>query len=135
MCHQWGPAMVGRHRSYISYLKNAVPEVLAVHSVVHREHLVAKHLSDRLHNSLNIVIKVANKIKSSALKDRIFLQICDTNETEFERLLLHTKVRWLSKGKCLPEFTASLTLLYNFYKKRTWNYCSLSEQRNLIYLT
>ena len=52
------PAMVGRHRGFISYLKNAVPEVIAVHCVVHREHLVAKHLSDRLHNSLNIVIKV-----------------------------------------------------------------------------
>ena len=48
------PAMVDRHRGFISYLKNAVPEVLAVHCVVHREHFVAKHLSDRLHNSLNI---------------------------------------------------------------------------------
>ena len=70
------PAMVGRHRGFISYLKNVVPEVLAVQCAIHREHLVAKHLSDCLHNSLNIVIKVVKKIKSSALKDRIFRQLC-----------------------------------------------------------
>ena len=35
------PAMVGRHRSFISYLKNDVHEVLAVHCI-HREHLIAK---------------------------------------------------------------------------------------------
>ena len=87
------PAMVGRHRGFISYLKKAIPEVFAIHCVVHREHLVAKHLSGRLHNSLHIVITVINKIKASALKERIFRQLCHKNETEFERLLLHTEVR------------------------------------------
>ena len=111
------PAMVGRHRGFISYLKNAVPEVLAVHCVVHREHLVAKHLSDRLHNSLHIVIKVVNKIKSSALKDRIFRQLCYTNETEFERLLLHTEVRWLSRGKCLSRFYSLFDTIVEFLQE------------------
>ena len=64
--------MVGRHRGFISFLKNDEPEVLAVHCVVHLEHLVAKYLSNRLHNSLNTVIKLVNKIQYSALKDRIF---------------------------------------------------------------
>ena len=30
------PAMVGRYRGFISYLKKAVPDVLAVHCVIHR---------------------------------------------------------------------------------------------------
>ena len=47
------PAMVGRHRGFIAYLKNYVTEIFAVHCVVHREHLVAKQLSCRLHNSAN----------------------------------------------------------------------------------
>ena len=90
------PAMVGRHRGFIAYLKNPVPDVFAVHCAIHREHLVAKHLSHRLHNCLHIVITAINKIKSSALKDRIFRQLYHTNEMEFEHLLLHTEVRWLS---------------------------------------
>ena len=32
------PAMVGRHRGFISYLKNVLYEVFAIHCVVHREY-------------------------------------------------------------------------------------------------
>ena len=33
-----------------------------------------------------------------------FRQLCNENEEEFDRLLLHTEVRWLSKGNCLRRF-------------------------------
>ncbi|KAI6647014.1 hypothetical protein LOD99_9013 [Oopsacas minuta] len=111
------PAMVGRHRGFISYLKKAVPEVFAIHCVVHREHLVAKHLSGHLHNSLYIVITVINKIEASELKERIFRQICHDNETEFERLLLHTEVKWFSKGKCLSQFYSLFDTILEFLEE------------------
>ena len=111
------PAMVGRQRGFISYMKRAVPELFAIHCVVHREHLVAKHLSVRLHDSLNIVITVVNKIKSSALNDRIFRQLCHENETEFERLLFHTEVRWLSKANCLSRFYSLFDTIVEFLEK------------------
>ncbi|CAH1970085.1 unnamed protein product [Acanthoscelides obtectus] len=38
------PAMVGRYRGFISYLKQNVSGVLAIHCIVHRQHLVAKNL-------------------------------------------------------------------------------------------
>ncbi|CAH1990853.1 unnamed protein product [Acanthoscelides obtectus] len=50
------PAMVGRYRGFISYLKQNVSGVLAIHCVIHRQHLVAKNLSVRLHESLHLVI-------------------------------------------------------------------------------
>ena len=31
-------SMVGRHRGFLSYLKKAVPKVLTVHCVIHRQH-------------------------------------------------------------------------------------------------
>ncbi|XP_064090857.1 zinc finger MYM-type protein 6-like [Macrobrachium nipponense] len=64
-----------------------------------RQHLVAKNLAGRLHEALGHVIKAVNLIKSSALKDRLFQQLCEKNNEEFEKLVLHTEVRWLSKGK------------------------------------
>jgi hypothetical protein len=70
----------------------AVSDVFTIHCVIHFQHLVAKKLSDRLHNSLQTVITAVNKIKSQAL----FLMLCDENDEHFERLLLHTEVRWLS---------------------------------------
>ncbi|XP_072401045.1 SCAN domain-containing protein 3-like, partial [Diabrotica undecimpunctata] len=91
------PAMVGRHRGLTAYLKKAVPNILAVHCVIHRQHLVAKNLSDRLHCSLQYVITAVNKIRSSALNNRLFRKLCDANDENFNCLLLHTEVRWLSK--------------------------------------
>ncbi|CAH1967221.1 unnamed protein product [Acanthoscelides obtectus] len=61
------PAMVGRYRGFISYLKQNVSGVLAIHCVIHRQHLVAKNLSVRLHESLHLVIDTVNRIRSNAV--------------------------------------------------------------------
>ena len=61
------PSMAGRYRVFLSYLKKAVPKVLTVHCGIHRQHLVAKNLSEKLHESLSTVITAVNKIKANAL--------------------------------------------------------------------
>jgi zinc finger BED domain-containing protein 5/7/8/9 len=106
-------AMTGRHKDFIAYLKNKVPGVLAVHCVIHRQHLVAKNLSERLHTSLQYVIEAVNKIRSNSLNTRLFSQLCIANDEDFNRLLLHTEVRWLSKGTCL-------TRSYNMFDSKSF---------------
>ena len=98
------PSMVGRYRGFIAFLKAANPNVITIHCVIHRQHLVAKNISGRLNHSLGTVIKAVNKIKVCALNTRLFKQLCIENDEAFERLLLHTEVRWLSKGNCLTQF-------------------------------
>ncbi len=98
------PAMVGQYRGFTSLLKERVPHVLTVHCVIHRHNLVAKAMSTPLHDSINIAVKVINKIKSHALNDRLFRQLCHANEEEFGRLLLYSDVRWVSEGNCLARF-------------------------------
>ncbi|XP_072378803.1 zinc finger MYM-type protein 6-like [Diabrotica undecimpunctata] len=49
-------AMTGRHWGFIAHLKQAVPGILCVHCVIHKENLAAKNLSGRLHDSLRLVI-------------------------------------------------------------------------------
>ena len=61
------PSMTGSYRGFIAHLKRAVPEAYCIHCVIHCQHLVAKQLGGRLHDALNIVIKVVNHIKSSSL--------------------------------------------------------------------
>ncbi|CAH1973659.1 unnamed protein product [Acanthoscelides obtectus] len=100
------PAMVGRYRGFISYLKQNVSGVLAIHCVIHRQHLVAKNLSVRLHESLHLVIDAVNRIRSNALNTRLLAQLCEENDEHFHQLLLHTEVRWLSKGLCLRRLFA-----------------------------
>ncbi|KFD46980.1 hypothetical protein M513_12170 [Trichuris suis] len=108
------PSMVGSQRGFIAHLKEVVPGVLAVHCVIDRLHLVAKHLSDRLSCSLQFVISAVNKIKSKSLNERLFSQLCEANDEDFNRLLLHTEVRWLSKGTCLRRFYSLFDTVLEF---------------------
>ena len=96
--------MVGRHKGFLYFLKKAVPGIRTVHCVIHRQHLVAKNLSEELHTTLSTENKAVNKIKSNALNDRLFKQLCKGNGELFENLVRHTAVRWLSKGNCLKRF-------------------------------
>ncbi|GBP89280.1 SCAN domain-containing protein 3 [Eumeta japonica] len=112
------PAMVGRYHGFISHLKRIIPGLTAIHCVIHRQHLVAKHLSDRLNQSLHFVIKAVNKIRSNALNMRLFAQLCDENDEDFQRLLLHTEVRWLLKGACLTRFYSVFDSVLEFLESR-----------------
>ncbi|XP_076372972.1 zinc finger BED domain-containing protein 5-like [Tachypleus tridentatus] len=108
------PSMTGRYKGFIAHLKKAIPEVFCIHCVIHRQHLVAKKMSARLHDALTVVIQVVNHIKSNSLRDRLFHELCKQNGEEFEQLVLHTEVRWLSKGNCLQHFIALWDSIVSF---------------------
>lgn len=131
------PAMTGRHKGFIAYLKNKVPDVLAVHCVIHRQHLVAKNLSERLHTSLHYVIRAVNKIRSNSLNDRLFSQLCVANDEDFNRLLLHTEVRWLSKGTCLTRFYNLFDSVIEFLKNKDTGLRDnlITSKNDISYLT
>ena len=111
------PSIVGHHHGFLSYLKKAVPKVLTVHCVIHRQHLVVKNLSEMLHESLSTVITAVNKIKANALNSRLFHQLCIENDEDFQCLLLHTEVRWLSKGNCLKRFYTLFNSVLDFFQE------------------
>ena len=62
---------------------------------------MAKHLPDQLRNVLDDVVKAVNFIKANALNSRLFAELCKESDSKFVTLLLHSHVRWLSKGKML----------------------------------
>jgi hypothetical protein len=109
------PSMIGRYRGFIAFLKEEVPNVLCIHCVVHRQHLVGKSLSTILHSSLRIIIRAINKIKSNSKNDRMFRQLCQDNNEQFIRLLLHTEVFWLSKGASLTRFVELYESVAQFF--------------------
>ena len=106
-------AMVGKHRGFIALMKKKILGLIATHCVIHRQLLVAR-ISAKLHYTLHIVIKCINKIKANSLNDKLFRTLCHDNEEDFERLLLHTTVRWLSKGACVTRFYFLYDLVIDF---------------------
>uniref|UniRef100_A0A803T1R5 SCAN domain-containing protein 3 n=1 Tax=Anolis carolinensis TaxID=28377 RepID=A0A803T1R5_ANOCA len=130
------PVMVGCYSDFLAYLKK-VPNAFTVHCIIHRQHLVAKNLSARLHNSLQYVIQAINTIRSKSLNDRLFKQLCIENDEEFNRLLLHTEVRWLSKGACLDRFYKLFNSVLEFLKGKNDALQSnlIQSKSDIAYLT
>ena len=121
------PAMIGRHRGFISHMKSVVPELFAIHCVVHREHLVARHLSVRLHDSLNVFITVVNKIKSPALNDRIFVNFVTKMTPNLNVFFFILKLDGSRMQIVSVDFILFLILLLNF-----WNLMLLTYRTYII---
>ena len=94
------PTMMGKKNGCLKMMKDENPDMLIVHCVIHRENLVAKNLSPILNEILRAVIKCVNIIKTNPKAERLFKQFCANQDAEHIRLLLHTEVRWLSRGNC-----------------------------------
>ena len=103
------PSMVGKYKGFLAIVKKENANIRTVHCVCHRQHLVAKNLTDELHSALQVFIKTINKIKANPLNSRLFAKLCMENDEVFNQLLLHTEVRWLSKGNCLQR----LVIIYD----------------------
>ena len=67
--------------------------------MIHREVLVAKRLAQSLSEILSSCVKIVNSIKARPLQSRMFSKLCDELGSEHSSLLLHTEIRWLSRGK------------------------------------
>ena len=64
------------------------------------------------------MIKTVNKIKRHVLQSHLFKKPCNENDEVFDRLIMHTEVKWLSKGNCLERFLAVFNSVIEFLMKR-----------------
>ena len=60
------------------------------------------------------VSQVVNIIKSRPLRNRLFSQLCKAMDSEYECLLYHIEVRWLSKRKMLKRLVQLKTQVLSF---------------------
>lgn len=86
--------------------------------MIHREMLASKKMSPELHTVLNETIRVIKHIKAHALNLRMFELLCKDMDADYRRLLLHTDIRWLSKGKALTRVFELREQLQKFLNDR-----------------
>ncbi|GBO99588.1 SCAN domain-containing protein 3 [Eumeta japonica] len=88
------PTLPGNEALLLAYVGFAMGEE------IHEELLFAKTLkTDTKGESIfNVLSDFFNNIRSNALNTRLFAQLCDENDEDFQRSLLHTEVHWMSKA-------------------------------------
>ncbi|XP_071402312.1 SCAN domain-containing protein 3-like [Centroberyx affinis] len=101
ICTDGAAAMTGRLSGFTTRVKEVAPECQSTHCIIHREMLASRKMSPDLNSVLIDAVKMINHIKANALNSRLFEQLCEDMGAEHKRLLLHTEVRWLSRGRSL----------------------------------
>ena len=66
---------------------------------------------------LHQVVEIVNYIESRPIKTRLFEELCKSMDSQHVRLLMHTDVRWLSKGKVLTRVHELQNELIVFFDK------------------
>ena len=117
--------MVGSIKGFASLVQKENLEVIRTHCFLHREVLVSKTSQDDLKEVLQQVIEIVNYIKSRPLKSRVFEALCKDMDSSHVRLVMHTEVRWLSKGQVLARVNdLHKELIAFFYGEKIERFCN-----------
>ncbi|CAL9702155.1 unnamed protein product [Knipowitschia caucasica] len=101
VCTDGAGAMLGKNRGLKARVLQVAPHVIFTHCIIHREALASKSLNPELKHVLDTAVKMVNHIKSRPLNTQLFSTLCNEMGSEHQGLLLHTEVRWLSRGNVL----------------------------------
>lgn len=101
VCTDGAAAMTGKKSGLVTRVQAVAPHAKSTHCFIHREALVAKKIPTDLKKVLADSVTVVNFIKSRPLNSRLFTALCSEMDSKHETLLLHTEVRWLSRGRVL----------------------------------
>ncbi|KAI6651788.1 SCAN domain-containing protein 3-like [Oopsacas minuta] len=94
-------SITGHTNGLIARLKSVNLNLKWQHCMIHKQALATKKMSPELHMVLDDAVKIVNYIKSRALNSRLFKIMCEEMGANHTQLLLHTEVRWLSRGRVL----------------------------------
>ncbi|XP_072377981.1 general transcription factor II-I repeat domain-containing protein 2-like [Diabrotica undecimpunctata] len=121
------PAFTGVHNGFIALCRkdDTFPNCLTYHCIVHQQALCGKFLN--ADNVVKVVVKLVNQVRAHALQRRQFRTLIAEINLEYGELLLHTEIRWLSKGKIPSHFYELLQALIAFLKELRENYSTLEE--------
>ena len=112
------PSMVGCHKGLVALLRQSglFPNFVAYHCIIHEEALCAKYAN--IEDVMLTIVRVINFIRTRALNRREFRVLMDEMNSEYGDLLLHSEVRWLSRGRILERFSVCLPQILVFLESK-----------------
>ena len=126
------PAMTGRRSGFIAHCKADpdFPTFLNYHCIIHQQAICAKVLG--FDYVMAPVVKIINSIRAKAKQHRSFKLFLEECSAEYGDLLLHTEVRWLSRGKILQRFLSLLAEIKAFMETREEDTTLLTDAEWLL---
>lgn len=103
-------------------------------TVIYREIVIIQKMLLEPKNTINSVIKVINYIKANALNSGLFKRLCDEMDAKHKCFLLHTEVRWLTKGRSLVRIWVMKACAETYSRKKTviqtklWSIVDISDK-------
>lgn len=106
VCTDGCPSMTGSEKGFVSLLKTKynLTNLLTFHCIIHQENLAARISVAEIDAVMKTVISIVNYIRARELNHRKFKNLLEEVNSYYSDVLLHTSVRWLSRGKVLERF-------------------------------
>nr|XP_034838509.1 zinc finger BED domain-containing protein 5-like [Maniola hyperantus] len=101
VCSDGAAAMIGKVKGTVSRIKTVAQNCTSSHCILHRHALAVKRVPSDLKQVLDQAVQIVNFVKTRPLQSRLFKKTCEDMKSQHQSLLLHTEVRWLSRGRVL----------------------------------
>ncbi|CAF4946235.1 unnamed protein product [Pieris macdunnoughi] len=123
-------------KAWLQEFLNKVP-MLRGHTVafIALQALVSKALPDDFKTVLNTAVKIVNYIKTRPLQARLFRKLCEEMGSLHTSHLLHTEVRWLSRGKVLTRLVELRHEVLIYLEGKTEYIEHLTDEEFILKLT
>ena len=120
-------SMVGKNKGAIALRRktNLLSDLKAYHCLLHQQSLCTKHVA--VEDVMTTVVKIVNYIRAQPLHRREFRVLLDEYSNEYGDLLLHTEIRWLSRGYVLKRFSEYLPLILTFLIEKKKEFTALNN--------
>uniref|UniRef100_A0A3P9II95 DUF4371 domain-containing protein n=1 Tax=Oryzias latipes TaxID=8090 RepID=A0A3P9II95_ORYLA len=133
VCTDGVPCMVGKNGGFVALLReHEKRRILSFHCILHQEALCAQMCGEQLGEGMSLVVRVVNFIVARALNDRQFKALLDEVGNSYPGLLLHSNVRWLSRGKVYSRFAACLSEIRTFLERKNVKHPELANTEWLL---
>ena len=122
------PSMTGVQKDFVALLQKSLDrKLLSFHCILLQGALCVQTFPPECTQVMNIVIQIINKIMAKALNHHQFCMLLHEVDSMYSDLLLHNKLRWLSRGEVLKRFVVCLKEVKTFLDSKGINYPPLEQ--------